>query len=211
MFDASPLVVSLRSSLVATLIVFFLGIIAARACMNLHGTLAWIPDALFTLPMVLPPTVVGFILLVLFGRRGPLGFLDVVFTWKANVIAAAVVAFPLMYRSAKGAFQQIDPDHIWAARTLGMSEAEVLVRVMIPEAKPGILAGTALTFARALGEFGATLMLAGDIPGRTESIPTAIYLATAGGDMRTAWIWVLVITASSCIALAVMSLQERRK
>ncbi|MDY4611101.1 MAG: molybdate ABC transporter permease subunit [Sphaerochaetaceae bacterium] len=211
MFDYAPLWISLRASVLASIIVFVLGTLAARLCLNLRGRFVWLLDVLFTLPMVLPPTVLGFFLLVLFGRNsflgGALGKLGipVIFSWHATVVAAVVVSFPLMYKGAKGALEQVDMEHVWAARTLGMSEFKLFLTVMLPEAWPGILAGLALSFARALGEFGATLMIAGNIPGKTQTIPMAIYFATAGGDMETAWIWVGVITIVSCVALAIMN------
>lgn len=211
MFDYAPLWISLRATVLAAAIVFALGTLAARLCLDIRGRFAWVLDVLFTLPMVLPPTVLGFFLLVIFGRNTFFGKLlsdagmPVIFSWHATVIAAVVVSFPLMYKGAKGAFEQVDQEHVWAARTLGMSEFGIFVKVMFPEAWPGTLAGLALSFARALGEFGATLMIAGNIPGKTQTIPMAIYFATAGGDMRTAWIWVAVITIVSCVALAVMN------
>ncbi len=211
MFDYAPLWISLRASILASIIVFILGTLAARLCLNLKGRFVWMLDVLFTLPMVLPPTVLGFFLLILFGRNSLLGGIlgtlgvPVIFSWHATVVAAVVVSFPLMYKGAKGALEQVDMEHVWAARTLGMSEFRLFVKVMLPEAGPGILAGLALSFARTLGEFGATLMIAGNIPGKTQTIPMAIYFATAGGDMETAWIWVGVITVVSCVALAVMN------
>lgn len=208
MFDVSPLWVSLRASLLATAIEFVAGLLCAHKAMGLTGKRAWLLDTILTLPMVLPPTVTGFFLLVLFGRNGPIGKLTgttVIFSWQATVLSATVVAFPLMYRAAKGAMKQVDPDHIWAARTLGFSERRILWKILVPEACPGIAAGAALAFARSLGEFGATMMVAGNIPGRTQTIPMAIYFSTVGGDMRTAWIWVGVITLVSAASLALMS------
>lgn len=208
MFDVSPLWVSLRASLLATAIEFVAGLLCAHKAMGLTGKRAWLLDSILTLPMVLPPTVTGFFLLVLFGRNGPIGKLTgttVIFSWQATVLSATVVAFPLMYRAAKGAMKQVDPDHIWAARTLGFSERRILWKILVPEAWPGIAAGAALAFARSLGEFGATMMVAGNIPGRTQTIPMAIYFSTVGGDMRTAWIWVGVITLVSAASLALMS------
>lgn len=211
MFDISPFLISLKSTLLATLFVFIFGIFFARLSLNLSRKASWFLDTIFTLPMVLPPTVTGFFLLVIFGRNSFLGSIlknfgiSLIFSWQATVIAAMVVSFPMMYRGAKGAFKQVDQDHIWSARTLGLSEGAILIKIMIPEASPGILAATALTFARALGEFGATLMVAGNIPGRTQTIPMAIYFATAGGDMKSAWIWVGVITIVSFISLGLMS------
>jgi len=208
MFDVSPLWVSLRASLLATAIEFVAGLLCAHKAIGLTGKRAWLLDTILTLPMVLPPTVTGFFLLVLFGRNGPIGKLTgttVIFSWQATVLSATVVAFPLMYRAAKGAMKQVDPDHIWAARTLGFSERRILWKILVPEAWPGIAAGAALAFARSLGEFGATMMVAGNIPGRTQTIPMAIYFSTVGGDMRTAWIWVGVITLVSAASLALMS------
>lgn len=218
MFDFSPLFISLRAAIFASVCVFFLGTGTARLCLNLKGRAAWLADTVFTLPMVLPPTVLGFFLLVLFGRNGIVGKLlakvgvTIIFSWHATVIAAVVVSFPLMYRAAWGALEQVDIEHVWAARTLGMKEWTVFVKIMVPEAWPGIMAGFVLSFARSLGEFGATLMIAGNIPGKTQTIPMAIYFATAGGDMHTAWIWVGIITAVSCVSLACMShFNGRRK
>jgi molybdate transport system permease protein len=156
-------------------------------------------DALFTLPMVLPPTVIGFFLLLIFGKNGPIGNIlfalgiKLIFSWPATVIAATVVAFPLMYKTTCGAFEQIDKNIINAARTLGVSEWRIFWTITIPLAWPGIAAGTVLSFARALGEFGATLMMAGNIPGKTQTIPVAIFFAVEGGDMNTALYWVLII------------------
>ncbi|MGL4981406.1 MAG: molybdate ABC transporter permease subunit [Treponemataceae bacterium] len=207
MFDYSPLLISLRSASIASLIALVFGLCAARFTLNANKKISLVCDALFTLPMVLPPTVLGFFLLIILGRTSLLGrFLfeqgiSIVFTWYATVIAAAVVAFPLMYRGAKGALAQVNTDLIWAGRTLGMSEFSIFIKVMIPESLPGISASLALSFARALGEFGATMMIAGNIPQQTQTIPMAIYFSTASGDMQTAWIWVLVISILSFLSL----------
>ncbi|MEM1484219.1 molybdate ABC transporter permease subunit [Oscillospiraceae bacterium PP1C4] len=215
-FDLTPLWISLRTSLCAGVIVFLLGVVCARAFLYVGGRLKWLVDVVFTLPLVLPPTVVGFFLLVACGKNSSLGRflshfnLSLIFTWQATVLAAVVVSFPLMYRAAKGAFEQVDPDLVWAARTLGMSEWEIFHKVLIPQAWPGIAAGAVLSFARALGEFGATLMIAGNIPGRTQTIPVAIYFATAAGNMRAATIWVAVITIVSCVALGAMNWYNTR-
>ncbi|MHC1692706.1 MAG: molybdate ABC transporter permease subunit [Sphaerochaetaceae bacterium] len=217
MFDYAPLWISLRASVLSSLIVFILGTTAARLCLDIKGKAAAVLDTVFTLPMVLPPTVLGFFLLVLLGRQGPLGALfartggGIVFTWPATVIAATVVSFPLMYRGARGALEQVDQEHIWAARTLGMREWQVFVKIMVPEAWPGIMAGFSLSFARSLGEFGATLMIAGNIPHKTQTIPMAIYFATAGGDMRTAWIWVGIIVLVSFISLGFTTYFNHRR
>jgi molybdate transport system permease protein len=202
--DLSPLWISLATSIVATAITLVAGVAAAAWRERRRGPLAVVVDCVFLLPLVLPPTVVGFLLLLLFGRRGPIGSLleslgaGVVFSWPATVIAAATVAFPLMYLSARAALEQVDPHLAEAARTLGANEWRIFREILIPLAWPGLLAGIILTFARALGEFGATLMIAGDIPGRTETIPLAIYFAVESGDMQRAWLW--------CIADVVISL-----
>jgi len=168
-------------------------------------------DGLFILPLVLPPTVVGLGLLLFFGKNGPMGhFLaifgaNVVFSWSATVISAVVVAFPLMYMAARGAFEQIDTNIENAARTLGASEWRIFWSVTMPLAWPGIASGTVLTLARSLGEFGATLMLAGNIPGKTSTIPVAIYFAIQAGDMNTALILVgivMFIAFASLVAIA---------
>ena len=216
-FDWAPLFISLRSSLLALVLVFFLGIGAARLLLYACRRTGWLADVLFSLPMVLPPTVTGYFLLILLGRNSPLGrFLgtrgiSLIFTWQATVAAAVVVSFPLMYRAARGSLEQVDQNLIHAARTLGMGEFRLFLKIMIPEAWPGIAAGTALAFARALGEFGATVMLAGNIPGRTQTIPLAIYFATAGGNMRGAGIWALLITLVSCLILGVMNFFNHRQ
>ena len=181
---------------------------------ELHGSLrAWI-DGILTLPLVLPPTVIGFFLLLFFGRRSPVGHLlehigvTVVFSWPATVIAATVVAFPLMYRTTLGALDQVNPTLLQAARTLGASEWRVFRRVLLPLAAPGVLAGTVLAFARALGEFGATLMLAGNIPGRTQTMPIAIFSAAEGGDMRAAVVWVVLIVALSLAIIRLLNYER---
>jgi molybdate transport system permease protein len=168
-------------------------------------------DGILLLPLVLPPTVVGFFLLLVFGRRSFVGGLleqiglMIAFSWPATVITATVIAFPLMYRTALGAFEQVNPNLLDAARTLGAGEWRVFRRVLLPLAWPGVLAGTVLAFARALGEFGATLMLAGNIPGRTQTMPVAVFFAAEDGDMRRALAWVLFIVAISLAAIAMMN------
>lgn len=205
--DLSPVWISLATSVVATAITMVLGVAAAFWRERRSGSAFAIFDGVALLPLVLPPTVVGFLLLLLFGRHGPLGRLflragmTVVFSWPATVIAAAVVSFPLMYLTARAAIAQVDAPLLQAARTLGASEWRVFRRIVVPLAAPGLLAGTILSFARALGEFGATLMLAGDIPGRTETIPLAIYFAVEAGDMRRAVIWSVIDVAISLVLL----------
>ena len=210
-FDFSPLWISLKSSAIATFFTFFLGIAAARWMLSTRIRGKTLIEGIFISPLVLPPTVVGFLLLLLFGRNGAIGQfllqfdLTIIFTWQAAAITATVVSFPLMYKTALGAFEQIDANLLNAARTLGASEWQVFWRIMLPLAWPGILAGTILAFARALGEFGATLMLAGNIPGQTQTIPMAIYFAVEAGDMRQAAIWVLIILGLSLSVLTAVN------
>ena len=195
--DWSPLLISLKTGVVATFLCFFLGLFAARKVLKLGGKTRAVVDGILTLPMVLPPTVAGFFLLLLFSLRRPLGSflyqdlgIKVVQTWLGCILAASVIAFPLMYRNARAAFEQIDENLIYAGRTLGMSEMQIFWRVVVPTAGPGIASGTILTFARALGEYGATSMLAGNIPGKTGTISQKIAMAIAqNGDYVTAGIW----------------------
>jgi molybdate transport system permease protein len=206
--DMLPLWISLKTSVSATFLAFILGVTAAKLMSVYRGRLKNVLDGVFILPLVLPPTVVGFLLLVLFGRHGPLGKLlssllctTVIFSWSATVIASTVVAFPLMYRTARGAFEQVDPHMLDAARTMGIPERSIFTRITMPLAWPGIAAGTILAFARALGEFGATLMLAGNIPGKTQTIPLTIFFLVESGQRDRAALWVLIIIAISLAAI----------
>jgi molybdate transport system permease protein len=205
--DWSPLWISIATSVTATLVTLVLGLAAAAWREGRAGSAMALVDGIFLLPLVLPPTVVGFLLLLLFGRNGPLGQLflkfdaTIVFSWPATVIAATVVAFPLMYLTARAALEQVDPHLLQAARTLGATEWLVFREVSLPLAWPGVLAGTILSFARALGEFGATLMLAGNIPGKTETIPIAIYFAVEANDLRRAAAWCFMDVAISLALL----------
>jgi molybdate transport system permease protein len=207
----SPLLISVKTVLVATAITFFLGIAAARWMARYSGRFKNLIDGLFILPLVLPPTVVGLGLLLTFGKNGPIGeFLalfdtTVVFSWLATVIAATVMSFPLMYMTSKGAFEQVDSHIEEAARTLGASEWRVFWSVTLPLAWPGVAAATVLSLARCLGEFGATLMLAGNIPGRTTTIPVAIYFSIQAGDMNQALILVGIVLVIAFGALAAMA------
>ncbi|ABW19816.1 molybdate ABC transporter permease subunit [Alkaliphilus oremlandii] len=209
--DLSPLIISLKTSLVAVFFTFILGIVAARCMLHASGKVQWILDVIFTFPLVLPPTVVGYILLVFFGKNSFIGNLlskiniSIIFTWEATVISAIIVSFPLMYRAAKGAFDQIDMNLIWAARTLGLSELKIFIKIMIPLALPGIISGAILAFARALGEFGATLMIAGNIPKVTQTIPIAIYFANASGKTEVASFWTVIIIGISLVVLGFMN------
>jgi molybdate transport system permease protein len=205
--DWSPLRISLETSATATLVTLVAGLAMAAWRQRRTGPMMAIVDGVCLLPLVLPPTVVGFLLLLLFGRNGPLGVLlrrlgaTVVFSWPATVIAASVVAFPLMYLTARAALEQVDSRFLEAARTLGASEWRLFRAVALPLAWPGVLAGTILSFARALGEFGATLMLAGNIPGKTATIPIAIYFAVEADDVQRAVAWCL---ADAAISLALL-------
>jgi molybdate transport system permease protein len=208
--DWSPVWISLATSVTATLITMVTGLGAAAWRERRAGPAMALIDGVFLLPLVLPPTVVGFFLLLLFGRKGPLGKLlwhfgaTVVFSWPATVIAAAVVSFPLMYLTARAALEQVDAHFLEAARTLGASEWRAFREIALPLAWPGILAGTILSFARALGEFGATLMLAGNIPGKTATIPIAIYFAVEADDIQRALAWCAVDVAVSLVLLAAL-------
>lgn len=205
--DWSPLFISLKTGVTATIISFFLGIYTARKVVKASPAKKAVLDGILTLPMVLPPTVAGFFLLLLFSRRRPLGILlyeqfdiKVVQTWLGCVIAATVIAFPLMYRNARAAFEQIDVNLVYAARTLGMSETKIFWKIVVPTAGPGIASGTILTFARALGEYGATSMLAGNIPGKTGTISQKIAMVIQDGDYVTAGVWVgIVILIAFCV------------
>ncbi len=211
--DWSYLYISLKTGIVATLISFFLGIYAARKVVKARPAVKAVWDGLLTLPMVLPPTVAGFFLLLLFSKRRPLGMflfenfdIKIVQTWAGCIIAATVIAFPLMYRNARAAFEQVDVNLIYAARTLGMSEIKIFWRVVVPAAGPGIASGTILTFARALGEYGATSMLAGNIPGKTGTISQKIAMVMQDGDYATAGVWVAIIILIAFLIVFFMNL-----
>lgn len=207
MMDWSPVVVSLKTALCATLVTMVLGLVAARWRVKRRGALVEFLDGVLLFPLALPPTVVGLLLLLVFGRQSPVGGVlasvgfNVIFTWPATVLAATAVAFPIMYQTAKGAFLQIDGELLDAARVFGYSERRILWQIMLPLAWPGILAALILTFVRALGEFGATLMLAGNIPGKTQTIPIAIFFHVEGGDMAGAIMLSCVIVGISVCAL----------
>lgn len=204
--DLSPLWITFKISLAATVFVFVTGLLLAWGVTNLKRGRAVI-DAVLSLPLVLPPTVMGFLILISVGSNSFIGkFLDsfgarLVFTWQGAAVAAAVVSFPVMYRGIRGALEQVDINVIRAGRTLGLGEFKILRRVMLPMAAPGILASVVLSFARCLGEFGATLMVAGNIPGKTQTMSVAVYTAMQGGDRELAYKWVAIIVAYSLIIL----------
>ncbi|MBD2295873.1 molybdate ABC transporter permease subunit [Anabaena sphaerica FACHB-251] len=215
--DLSPLWISLKTSFLATFITFFLGVGAAYWMLGYRGKGKSIIEGIFVAPLILPPTVVGFLLLLFFGKNGPVGKLlepfnlTIVFTWYGAAIAATVVSFPLMYKTALGAFEQIDANLLRVARTLGAKELTIFWRVSLPLAFPGILAGATLAFARALGEFGATLMLAGNIPGQTQNIPMAIYFAVEAGDIKEAWFWAIIIVSISLSGIILTNFWQEQK
>lgn len=211
--DWSPLWISLKTGAVATFISFFLGLWAARKVIKKDCRAKAILDGLLTLPMVLPPTAAGFFLLLIFSRRRPFGmFLDetldiqVVHTWLGCVIAATVIAFPLMYRNARAAFEQIDANLVYAGRTLGMSETAIFWKVVVPTAGPGIASGTILTFTRAMGEYGATSMLAGNIPGKTGTVSQRIAMVIQDGDYVTAGLWVIIVVLIAFFAVFLINM-----
>ncbi|NUN65620.1 molybdate ABC transporter permease subunit [Pseudanabaena biceps] len=216
-FDFSPLWISLKVAITAIFFTFFLGITAAYSLLEYRGKWKTVFDSIFLAPLVLPPTVVGFLLLQLFGQYGWMGkFLqlfrfNIIFTWYAGVIAAVVVTFPLMYKTAQGAFEQVDGNLLSAAKTLGASEFRVFFQIALPLAFPGILAGAMLAFARGLGEFGATLMLAGNIPQQTTTIPLAIYAAVEAGETQEAWLWTAVILSISFSAIAIAHIWSNKR
>lgn len=215
--DWSPLLISLKTGIVATIISFFLGIYAAQKVVKARPVVKAVVDGILTLPMVLPPTVAGFFLLLVFSTRRPVGTylyqtfdIKVVQTWLGCVLAATVIAFPLMYRNARAAFEQLDANLIYAARTLGMSEIKIFWKVIVPSAGPGIVSGTILTFARALGEYGATSMLAGNIPGKTGTISQRIAMVIQDGDYMTAGFWVAVILVIAFVIIVLMNIVTTR-
>ena len=211
--DLSPIIISLRTATLSIIVTFFLGVAAAQLVFRLKSkTMKTILDGLFTLPLVLPPTVAGFFLLYIFGMRRPIGkfFIEyfavkVAFSWGATVLAAVVISFPLMYRAARGAFEQVDPDVLSAGRTIGMSEWKIYWKVQLPIAWPGVISGAVLAFARGLGEFGATAMIAGNIKGKTRTLPLAVYSAVASGNMKEAGEYVAVLVCISFIVVICMN------
>lgn len=211
--DWSPLWISIKTGIVAAAISFFLGIFTARKVVKARPKVRAVVDGILTMPLVLPPTVAGFFLLLIFSTRRPFGSMlyetfgiKVVQTWLGCILAATVISFPLMYRNARAAFEQIDVNLVYAARTLGMSETRIFFRVIMPAAGPGIVSGTILTFARALGEYGATSMLAGNIPGKTGTISQRIAMVIQNGDYAAAGFWVLVIMMIAFVIILMMNL-----
>lgn len=214
--DWYPLWNSLRIAAISSVIVFFTGIAAAYYVARLPRLLKGVLDVLLTLPLVLPPTVCGWLLLLVFGLRHPVGMwlqqwgIQFAMTWYGGVAASAVVAFPLMYRTARGAFESFDETLAWSGKTLGLSDTFIFWRIRMPCCKQGIMAGTVLAFARALGEYGATSMLIGYIPGNTATISTTVYQLWRTNDEYSAFIWVLVNMAISAVVLMAVNMLEKK-
>ncbi len=216
--DWFPLLNSLRIALIATVCTFFLGILAAYYVARLPRGVKGVLDVILTLPLVLPPTVVGFFLLKLMGPKGPVGGwffarfeTKITMTWYAAIFAVIIVTFPLMYRTVRGAFEAFDPSLLAAGRTLGRSNGWVFWRVLMPGCRQGLMAGTVLAFARGLGEYGATSMVSGYTPGRTATISTTVYQLWREGDDLLAFRWVAVNLAISFAVLLAINLLERRQ
>jgi molybdate transport system permease protein len=208
----------MRTAGISIVITFFLGLLAAWLVVSIKNNAFKIfLDGLLTLPLVLPPTVMGFFLLYIFGVKRPIGkfFIDyfsvkIAFSWTATVLAAVVMSFPLMYRSARGALEQVDETLVQAARTLGMGEWTIFTKILCANAIPGIVSGGVLAFARGLGEFGATAMIAGNIAGKTRTLPMAVYSEVAAGNMDAAYRYVLVIVVIAFISVAIMNVAALR-
>ena len=214
--DWYPLWNSLRIAAASSVIVFFAGIFAAYYISRLPRAVKGILDVFLTLPMVLPPTVCGYFLLVIFGLKRPLGMwlaqfgIQFAMTWYEGILAASVVAFPLMYRTARGAFESFDETLAYSGQTLGLSNTYIFWKIRMPVCRQGILAGTVLGFARALGEYGATSMLIGYIPGKTATISTTVYQLWRTNDDAGAFRWVMVNMAISAVILLIVNMLEKK-
>lgn len=217
--DYSPIIVSLKTASVSIVFTFVLGILASWFVLTLRNEkIKILLDGVFTIPLVLPPTVAGFFLLYIFGVTRPIGkfFIDffvykIVFSWSSTVLAAIVMSFPLMYRSSRGALEQVDENLIHAARTLGLNEWQILFKIYLPNALPGIISGSILAFARGLGEFGATAMIAGNIAGKTRTLPMAVYTEVAAGNMSNATDYVFVLVVIAFVSIIAMNYITYRK
>lgn len=215
--DWFPLWNSIRIAAISSVIVFFLGVFTARSVARLPGIVKGILDVVLTLPLVLPPTVCGYFLLLIFGARRPLGMflarygISFVMTWQGGILASVLVSFPLMYRTARGAFESYNRDLSAAGRTLGLSEHYIFWHVEMPSCRQGILAGVVLAFARALGEYGATSMLIGYTPGRTATISTTVYQMWRTNNDALAFRWVLVNIAISAAVLLIVNMLEKKQ
>ncbi|SFE77781.1 molybdate ABC transporter permease subunit [Peptostreptococcus sp. D1] len=206
--DWSPLIISIKTAIVATIISFFIGVLLAKKAMTCNKKKKAFLDGIMSLPIVLPPTVAGFILLIVFSKRRFFGSflldnfnISVLQTWMGCILAATVIALPLMYQNARAAFEQVDESLIYAARTLGMSERKIFYRILLPVSRPGLIAGSILCFARAMGEYGATSMIAGNIPGKTGTISQTIAMVINDGDYLKAGIWVVIVLMISFVII----------
>ena len=206
--DWSPLYISIKTAIVATIISFAIGIHLAKKATFYGPKRKAFVDGILSLPLVLPPTVAGFILLIIFSKRRPLGSflfnkfdISVVQTWLGCILAATIISLPLMYQNARAAFEQVDKNIIYSARTLGMSERKTFYRVLVPAARPGLVAGIILCFARAMGEYGATSMIAGNIPGKTGTISQTIAMVISDGNYMKAGIWVVIVLLISFVII----------
>ena len=215
--DWYPLYNSLRVAAISSVLVFFSGIFAAYYVARLNKVVKGILDVILTLPMVLPPTVVGYFLLLVFGTKRPVGafFLDtfhirLVMNWYSAIFASTVVAFPLMYRTARGAFESFDETLSYSGKTLGLSNTYIFWRIRMPACRQGILAGTVLAFARALGEYGATSMVCGYTPGKTATISTTVYQLWRTDNEQMAFVWVMVNLGISAVVLLTVNMLEKR-
>lgn len=215
--DWFPLWNSIRIAAISCVLVFFIGIFAAYYISKLPPAIKGALDVVLTLPMVLPPTVCGYFLLVIFGTKRPVGMflanfgIKFIMTWYGSILAAALVSFPLMYRTARGAFESFDQNLAWSAQTLGLSNSYIFWHIRIPVCRQGILAGTVLAFARALGEYGATSMVVGYIPGQTATISTTVYQLWRTNDTTGTVRWVMVNVAISAVVLLAVNLLESRQ
>lgn len=215
--DWFPLYNSLRIAVISSVLVFFSGIFAAYYIAKLHPVVKGVLDVILTLPMVLPPTVVGYFILLLLGSKRPFGIwfyntfgTKLVMNWYSGIFAATIVAFPLMYRTARGAFESFDETLSYSGQTLGLSNTYIFWKVRMPACRQGIMAGTVLAFARALGEYGATSMVAGYTPGKTATISTTVYQLWRTNDDLLAFKWVMVNIAISAVVLLAVNMLEKK-
>ncbi len=213
-----PILLSFKVAVISTIITLILGLIFAYIFVKFEFPFKDVIEVVFTLPMTIPPTIVGYLLLILFGKRGPIGIflqetfgISIIFTWIAACLASTVVSFPLMYQSLKSAFQSVNPTYEKAAKTLGASNIKIFFKVIMPLSLPGIISGIVLSFSRALGEFGATLMVAGNIPGKTETIPLAIYYAVETSNKDKANILMGIVIIFSFINIYALNKWLRKK
>lgn len=215
--DLTPLWISIKVTIISTIIVCILGIILAKLMLNYKGKLKPVVESIIMLPIVLPPTVMGFILLIVFGKNKFFGqflsdvlHINVIFTWVGAVIAAIIVSLPLMYQHVMNGFQSINPKMLNSARTMGASEGKIFRTIILPLSKRSIFSGVVMSFARGLGEFGATLMIAGYIPGLTNTLPLEIYFLVQAGEEHKAWLWVIVLIAFAICVISSLNILNQK-